>query len=63
VRSRASCFNCIYIHTNVTTCSVTQSQCPMLLFIFFYYFRNLFFKTLMYQSAAYCIGWLRLKGK
>ena len=37
--------NCIYIHTNITTCSVTQSLCPILLF---FKFLNLLFKILMY---------------
>jgi hypothetical protein len=40
----------MYIHTNIATCSVTQSQCPVLLFLF--NFINLFFS-----------GLSRLKGK
>jgi hypothetical protein len=36
--------NCIYIHTNITTRPITQSQCP----IFLFFFINLFFKILMH---------------
>jgi hypothetical protein len=36
--------NCIYIHTNIITCSMSQSQCPIFLF---FNFINLFFKILM----------------
>jgi hypothetical protein len=52
--------HCVYMHTNITTCSVTQSQCPVFLF---FNFINLFFKILMYWSSAYFSGWFRLKGK
>jgi hypothetical protein len=34
VQHNTAC-NCIYIHTKTTTCSMTQSQCPILL-VFFY---------------------------
>jgi hypothetical protein len=59
VQRNTAC-NCIYIHTNITTCSVTQSQCPAFLF---FNFINLFFKIQMYLSSAEFSGWLRLKGK
>jgi hypothetical protein len=36
----------MYIHTNITTCSVTKSQCPVFLF---YNFIHLFFKIHTYQ--------------
>jgi hypothetical protein len=41
--------NCIYIHANITTCSVTQSQSPVFLF---FNFVNLFFKILMYLVVS-----------
>ena len=52
---------CIYMHTNIiTTRSVTQSQWPILIFFISVIY---FFKILMYQSAADCCSWLRLKSK
>jgi hypothetical protein len=51
----------MYIHTNITTCSVTQSQCPV--FLFFFILLIYFLKILMCWSSAGFSGWFRLKGK
>jgi hypothetical protein len=52
--------NCIYIHTNIATCSMTQSHCPIFLV---FNFINLFFKILMYYSPADFSSWFWSKGK
>jgi hypothetical protein len=52
--------NCMYVHTNITTRSVTRSLCPVFLF---FSFINLFFSTLTYWSSADFSGWFRLNIK
>jgi hypothetical protein len=45
--------NYIYIHTNITTCYMTQSQFPNLLF---FNFINIFFKILMYSHQLISVA-------